>query len=169
VVSTIAMIGRTSALLVFILSCAAVTGCGKNPTDNLDFKPPQGWTSPPSMFGAKLWIKNEKGNDQILFLLDLPGKATAKLDSDISKEIGSNGYSGGNIGVVEKHSHIKICGDHDAEYMEARGDKNGQRSQTEIVMTKWKNDLYLSLYSRTANAPADPSAETAIHSLCAKS
>ena len=115
------------------------------------------------------------GGNGPAFQQQLPGEQgdlsdrTAKLDSDISKEIGSNGYSGGNIGVVEKHSHIKICGDHDAEYMEARGDKNGQRSQTEIVMTKWKNDLYLSLYSRTANAPADPSAETAIHSLCAKS
>jgi len=165
----ITMVGRILAVLVFVLSCAAVTACGKNPTDDLNFKAPQGWTSLPSVMGFKVWMKNQKNDNQVLFLVDLPGKANVKLDSDISKEIGNSGYSGGNIGVVEKRSQIKICGDHDAEFMEARADKNGQRMVTEIVMTKWKSDLYISFYSRTANGPSDPQAEAAIRSLCAKS
>jgi hypothetical protein len=162
------MIGRRLAFCAFVLMSPVLSACGKNPTDNLEFKAPPGWTSTPSMFGAKVWIKNEKSKNEIVFLLDLPGKADAKLNTDISKEIGSKGYSGGNVGVVEKRSHIKICGDHAAEFLQARADKNGQRSQTEIVLTNWNKDLYVALYSRAANAPADPAGEAAIRSVCLK-
>jgi len=157
---------RRFALCALALVVPFVAGCGKNPTDSLDFKAPAGWTSTPSMFGFKLWIKGGKSNE-VVVLMDVSGKADAKLDQDISKEIGSNGYSG-NVGSVEKRSRIKICGNHDAEYMEARANKNGQRSQTQIVLTNWNKDLYIALYSYPANVAADPAGEAAIRSLCLK-
>jgi hypothetical protein len=157
---------RRFALWALALVVPFVAGCGKNPTDDLAFKAPNGWTSTPSMFGAKVWIKGGKSNE-IVFLMDVAGKADVKLDRDISKEIGSKGYSG-NIGVVEKRSRIKICGNHDAEYLEARADKNGQRSETQIVLTNWNKDFYVALYSHPANVPADPAGEAAIRSVCLK-
>jgi len=156
---------RCFALCALVLAVPFVAGCGKNPTDNLNFKAPPGWTSTPSMFGFKVWIKGGKNNGEVVVLMDVAGKADVKLDQDISKEIGGKGYSG-NIGVVEKTSRIKICGNHDAEFMEATADKNGQRSQTQIVLTKWDKDVYIALYSHPANVAADPAGEAAIRSVC---
>jgi hypothetical protein len=145
-----------------------LTGCGSNPTDKLDFKAPPGWTSTPSMFGAKVWIKGGQSKGEIVFLLDLAGKADPKLNGDIAKEIGSKGYSGGDIGVVEKSAKIKICGDHDAQYLEATANKNGQKSQTQILLTNWDKDMYVAVYSHPAGTPADPAGVAAIRSICPK-
>jgi len=157
-----------------VLACAALAvtlvlpaGCGKNPTESLDFKAPAGWTSTPSMFGFKVWIKDSKNNGEIVFLMDLAGKADANLARDVTKDIAVKGYPN-DVGVVRKKSHIKICGNHDAEYVQAASKKNGQRLETDAVVTNWDKDLYIALYSRPANVGADPAGLAAIRSVCLK-
>jgi hypothetical protein len=160
------MMQRVLACAALAVTLPVLSGCGKNPTDALDFKAPAGWTSTPSMFGVKLWMKGDKSKGEVVFLMDLPGKADAKLNQDIVKQIGSSG--GGDIGTVEKISHIKICGDHDAEYVKATSNKNGRHAETEIVLTNWDKDMYMALYSHSVDAAADPAGQAAIRSLCLK-
>ena len=162
-----ALIGAT-----LLSGALLLAGCGANPTDKLDFKPPAGWTATPSMFGFKLWIKPKgqaaKDSSEIIFLMQLPSKAKIDLNKDFNPKDFDVKNPAGDLGVVEKSSKIAICGSHDARYLESVSTKSGKRADTEMIFTQWGSATYMALYSRSADAPADPVAETAIRSVCQK-
>lgn len=148
--------------IVALCVAGVLAGCG-SVTEGIAFAPPSGWTSTPAMFGRfQMWMKNtqEKNTTQMVMLVR--GDANNMhadfnvLPPQYAKDV-----------KVMQHGNVTLCGTQPAEQFVAQGtDNSGKRSQIEMFSSVIGKNRYLAMYLRPANAPADPSAEAAIHSLC---
>lgn len=140
-----------------LAACAGVTS-------NLAFKPPAGWSGTPSMFGRmQMWVKQgkDKRNDQFVML----------IRGDVSSQnLFENAQFGRGSVTQVKRSTVMICGGRQAQYVTGLGaqGKNGRRTRLEALVADVGDSKYMAMYARDEAMPADPQAETAIHSLCPK-
>lgn len=152
-----------SFLLAALPLCAGlISGCG-SASDNLNFKAPALWTATPSVLGMMQAWTNPRDTKQVLMLMKLPiGKDVNILDANTQLK---------DTKVTEKKT-IKICGDQPARFVAMIGTssdaKDDRKSKAEMVITSYGGSTYMAIYDRGANAPADPSAEAALKSICLK-
>ncbi len=149
------------AITAVLLASAALAGCG-SVTNGIDFKPPAGWTSTPSILGRmQAWMKKARDNkqDEMVFLV-----RGSNTNVDI-KNIPQAGL--GSISMA-KQSTIAICGNQKAQFVTGVGTgHSGQKQVMEMVSATVGQDGFVSMYIRPQSDPADPAAEAAIRSLCA--
>lgn len=142
------------------------TGCG-SVTSGLNFQAPGGgWTASPSILGrTQIWIKQDAANAN--------GKSVLILIRGVS----SNrdvlaGTQFGNTNEDVKQDRIRICGGEQADHYTGEGETQTgagrHRATIEAVVASVRDERYMAMYIRPLNTSADPQAETAIRSLCAK-
>ncbi|MBV9270827.1 MAG: hypothetical protein JO165_07030 [Candidatus Eremiobacteraeota bacterium] len=151
---------KKRALLSLAVLCV-VTGCSfKSPAENIDFKPPTGWNSTPSIMGFQMWVSPKK--DEMLMLMNRTGKLSQTFDL---KTIPGNTYS-----EVTMSKEIRICSNQPARLVVASGkSKEGKAETTQMVLTTYANDNnYMAMYARPTSSAPDPQAEAAIRMLCLK-
>jgi len=128
-----------------------LSGCARQ---DIDFKPPPGWTSTPNIMGNQMFIKpGSTSSTEFIMMMRVPMPQPSSRKS-----------------ADDRSEAITICGGHPATLMQTRvaakngGDKKDQLM--EAVSTKWDSDSVTAIYSRPVGTPADPEAEAAIKSLC---
>jgi len=152
-------------LAVLALSIAVLSGCGPDPSTGTTFTPPTGWKLFPSVFGFKLWIDPVKGSNSVVMLFKIPKKANVNVQKDV--DFSGNPYYHG--GSVTKESTITICGNHPAKYLESKDTStNSKAGIAEIILTKWGEDTYVTIYARPISGKPNASAEAAIRTICVK-
>lgn len=116
------------------------------------------------MFGRfQLWMKPGQQKDSPQMLMLIKGDAS-KMHGDLTNLPPQ--YSS-NLKIVKKGKTSLCGGSQEAEQLVAEGsDKNGKRSQVEMMSDVIGRDRYIAMYIRPIETSADPQAESAIHSLC---
>lgn len=116
------------------------------------------------MFGRfQLWMKPGQQKDSPQMLMLIKGDAS-KMHGDLTNLPPQ--YST-DLKIVKKGSTRLCDGSQDAEQLVAEGsDKNGKRSQVEMMSDVIGTQRYIAMYIRPVAVPADAQAESAIHSLC---
>lgn len=155
---------KTRSVISIVALCIAGTlaGCG-SVTSGLAFQAPPGWTGTPAMFGhLQAWVKSgdQKGSTQMVMLVKGNANSTHSGINEVPPQYSKN------TNVIARTS-VKLCGTQPAEQEIAEGtDRDGKKSHIEIISTVIDKDRYIAMYLRPATLPADPAAESAIHSLC---
>lgn len=146
------------ALIVMLTSCG-------HASDNIAFNPPAGWVASPSLFGRfQQWVKPAKDTAHLQALILARGNADR------------SGFFGGvltrpqdavpNTTLIRQRM-ITLCNGQHAQLLIAHRDVgSGVHLSVEMVVTTIRDPQYALTYERPIDAPADPAAETALHSLC---
>lgn len=150
-------------LAAVLLASAVLAGCG-SVTAGVDFKAPAGWTATPSILGRmQAWMRKARDNKQDEMVMLIRG-SNANIDLRNIPQAGM-----GQMTRV-KQSTITICGNQKGQMVSGVGSgHSGQKETLEMVSATVGQDGYVAMYIRPQSDPADPAAEIAIRSLCAKS
>jgi hypothetical protein len=149
--------------IVALCIAGVLAGCG-SVTNGLAFQAPAGWTGTPAMFGhLQMWMKNGRQKDSMQMVMLVKGNVNKDGNEDLSMVPPQ--YSK-DMKTVQK-GDTKLCGKQPAQQMIAEGtDKDGKHTRVEVISTVIGTDRYIAMYIRPSAMPADPMAESAIHSLC---
>jgi hypothetical protein len=157
--------------LAFAAMCVpALTGCG-SVTNDINFQAPgAGWTASPSILGrTQIWVKSGTGgnahNSIVVLVRGVGTGSTRQLLT--GQTFGTNGQAD-----VVKDEQTTICSGQPAEHVMATGRyttaASSGRASLDVYLSTVKGERYLAMYVRPEDQPADPTAETAIRSLCPK-
>jgi len=158
---------RTFAAACGLVFAVLLAGCGST-TDNLAFKAPAGYTNKMNTFIMSMWQKGDANSvGGLIMLMKLPVKMdTKKFDSSTFSSSGAKNMK------IESSQVIRICGDQTATLAKATGTSDqvkGKDMNMEMLMTSVGGNSYVAMYMYPEKTPADPDAEAAIKSVCAKS
>jgi hypothetical protein len=145
------------------LPIAFLAGCS-SPADDLAFQPPSGWRSTPPMFGRmQMWMNGTSGQRDLEILMLVKG--TTDSMSRIPVEPG-------NLREFKRDA-VTLCNGQRGQYFtgvgESRNSQSHRQERVEGISARVNGSDYMAFYIRPLDHAADPQAEAAIHSLCAKS
>ena len=160
--TTFSRIARAASLCASVLALAAC-GLTNSPADGLTFQAPSGWQGSPGIMGFMQFWKAPNDDKEVIMLF----KSPKPLDK---KDVFSNAKMQDTS--VQKEEEIKICGDQQAEFIQARGTSSSSGSSSDsniqMVMTNAGGNTYFAMYVYPVNQQANEEASTAIRQLCTK-